>query len=52
MSGAELRLAPDAAVRRTNAGVLVFWPENAPRSARLVDPTRMEERARWEKGTK
>ena len=52
VTGAELRLAPDAAIRRTNSGVLVFWPEGDPRSARLVDASRFEERARWERGTR
>ncbi len=52
VTGAELRLAPDAVVRRAAAGLLVFWPASAPRSARLVDPARFEERARWERGTR
>jgi hypothetical protein len=52
VSGAELRLQPDAAVRRGKAGVLVFWPEGSPRSARLYEPNRFEELARWEQGTK
>ncbi len=52
VTGAELRLAPEAAIRRSNAGVLVFWPEADPRSARLVDASRFEERARWERGTR
>lgn len=52
VTGAELRLAPDAEVRRSSAGLLVFWPAAAPRSARLIDPMRFEERARWERGTR
>lgn len=52
VTGAETRLAKDAAVRRSRFGVLVFWPESAPHSARLLDDARLEERARWEKGTK
>ena len=51
-TGAELRLNRGAAVRRSKAGVLVFWPEDKPRSARLVDFERLEELARWETGTK
>ena len=51
-TGAELRLARGAAVRRSSSGLLVFWPLDAPRSARLVDPVRFEERARWERGTR
>ena len=52
VTGAEFKLAPGASVRRTNAGLLVFWPEVAPRSARLVEPSRFEERARWERGVR
>lgn len=52
VTGAELRLANDAALRRTGSGLLVFWPETLPRSARLYDYARFEERARWEQGTK
>ena len=52
VTGAETRLAPEASVRRTNAGLLVFWPEKTPRSARLLEPSRLEERARWERGTR
>ena len=52
VTGAEFRLAKSAAVRRSRFGILVFWPEANPRSARLVDPTRFEERTRWELGTK
>ncbi len=51
-TGAEFRLPRRAALRRTPAGLLVYWPEGAPRSARLLDPDRLEERARWEKGTR
>ena len=51
VTGAEMRISPDAAIRRAKAGVLVFWPQADPRSARLVDPSRFEERARWERGT-
>ena len=51
-SGAQLRLARDSAIRRSKYGLLVFWPEDKPRSARLYDPERFEERARWEAGTK
>ena len=52
VTGAETRLPAGAAVRRTKAGLLVFWPEKAPRSARLLEPDRLEERARWERGTR
>lgn len=52
VTGAEVRLPKGAAVRRASAGLLVFWPETMPRSARLYDPVRFEERARWEQGTK
>lgn len=52
VTGAELKLAPDAAVRRSRYGLVIFWPETSPRSARLVEPNRLEELARWEQGTK
>lgn len=51
-TGAEIKTARDAGVRRAKAGILVFWPADAPRSARLYEPTRFEERARWELGAK
>lgn len=52
VTGAELRLAPDASIRRSKYGLVIFWPESSPRSARLVEPSRLEELARWEQGTK
>jgi hypothetical protein len=52
VTGAELKLATDAVVRRSRYGVVIFWPETNPRSARLVEPNRLEELARWEQGTK
>jgi hypothetical protein len=52
VTGAEVKLPADAAVRRAKSGVLVFWPEASPRSARLYEPNRFEELARWEQGTK
>lgn len=52
VSGAEVRLQPEAGVRRGKTGVLVYWPESSPRSARLYEPTRFEELARWEQGTR
>ena len=51
-TGAEVRLPRNAALRRSSSGLLVFWPEAKPRSARLLDFDRLEERARWEKGTR
>jgi len=46
-TGARMQLPPDSAYRGTGFGVLVWTPEEKPRSAVLFDPARWSPRARW-----
>lgn len=49
-SGVQTPFPADAAVRRTAAGILVWWPKDAPVKALMLDPTRWTQLGKWTKG--
>jgi hypothetical protein len=51
-SAIETPMPADAAVRRTSAGVLVWWPAAAPEKATMLSPERWLPLAKWDKNAK
>lgn len=49
-SGAKTPLPSDSTVRRTTAGILVWWPSKAPARAAMLAPDRWTQLATWTKG--
>lgn len=49
-SGAKTPVPAGAGVRRTPAGVLVWWPLSAPTKAVMLDPERWTQLAKWSQG--